>query len=270
MLTQRSLAVTAGLVTLLSLRTEAWGQEGGPGPYRVDLHVGKAYEECYFDLHPELTGSQLREFAGEGGQVIRSRQLSSAETLGAGVLDISLGYALFFLDDAKGAWNNTMSHPAPDHYLGQQLGMPHLALRLGVTDEADAELSGSANWMSNYGFVGLATKIRVLREGDRMPVSVSVRPSVTALVGPSELHVLNVSADVAVSHNFYGFMPFAGVTGSSTLVVETSSDTDVGNQVASRPLAFVGLEYRWKAINAAAQAEISDLPAVALRVGGSF
>jgi len=44
----------------------------------------------------------------------------------------------------------------------------------------------------------------------------------------------------------------------------------VGNQAAAGTLAFAGLEYRWKSISAAAQAEVSDLTAFALRVGGRF
>src|SRR5688572_7066662 len=96
--TRISLAAPAAVVTFLSLPLAAWGHGG------VELHVGTDYESCYFDLHPELTGDQFQEFAGEGGQIIRSRQLTSADTLGAGVVDVSLGYARFFLDDTKGAW----------------------------------------------------------------------------------------------------------------------------------------------------------------------
>jgi hypothetical protein len=265
MTAQRPLALTTGLFIVLSIPTAAWAHKG-----RVDLHVGTDYDQCYFDLHPELTRSEFREWAAEGGQIVRSRQLSGADTLGAGVFDISLAYAYFFLDDTKGAWNNTMSHPTGDHYLGEQLGFPQLHLRLGVTDRVDVEAYGTANWMSNYGFVGVASKIGVLRQGDRMPVSVTVRPSVSTLLGPSELGAWNASTDVTVGRSFGGLSPFAGVTVSSTLAVDSSSDTDVGNQLVFRPLGFAGVEYRWKHVSAAAQAEISDLPSIALRVGGHF
>jgi hypothetical protein len=250
---------------VLALPTGAWAHERN-----IDLHVGTAYESCYFDLHPELTEAEFQEWAAEAGQILRSRQMSSAETLGAGNFEVGLGYSYFFLDDSKGAWNNTMSHPADDHYLGEELGTPYLELKLGVSDDVDAEVFGIVNWQANYGFVGVASKIRLLDETEGKLMSLSVRPSASALLGPSEVQAYNLSGDVAVSRNFHGFSPFAGVTLSTTLAVESSDDTDVGNQAAARTLAFAGLEYRWKFISAAAQAEVSDLTAFALHVGGRF
>ncbi len=266
MVTFLSLTATAGTVIFLGLPIAAAGDE----THRVELHVGTDHESCYFDLHSELTEAEFHTFAAEGGQIIRFRQLSAADTLGRGIFDVSAGYALFFLDDTKGAWNNTMSHPDADHYLGQELGFPQLALRLGVTDDVDGEVFGSLNWLSNYGFVGGASKIRVLRQSETMPVSLAVRPSVSALLGPSELQVFNGAADVAVSRSFGGLSPFAGATLNTTLVRETSPDTDVASQVAYRPLGFAGVEYRWKHASAAAQAELSDLVAFGVRAGGTF
>jgi hypothetical protein len=259
-----SLTASAALAAVATLPQAARAHGG------VELHVGTDYESCYFDLHPELTNDQFEEFAGEGGQIIRSRQLSSADTLGKGVFDVSLGYARFFLDDEKGAWNNTMSHPDEEHYLGDQLGFPQLSVRAGVSDDVDAEVYGTVNWMSNYGFVGGAAKIRLLDQDEGRPISLAVRPSLSAMLGPSEVQVVNASTDVTVSHRFGGLTPFAGATLSATAVAETSSDTDVDPQVAFRPLAFAGVEYRWRALSAAAQAEIADLAAFGLRVGGRF
>ena len=259
-----STQLTATIVTLLALPGAAFAQEG------PDLHVGTDHESCYFDLHPELTESEFREWAAEGGQIVRSRQLSGADTLGRGGLDVSIGYAYFFLDDTKGAWNNTMSHPNGDHPLGSQLGFPQLSLRVGVHRNVDAEVYGALNWNSNYGFVGIASKIRLLRQSEDMPISVSVRPSLSALAGPSEVQLVNLSADVAVSRSFHGVTPFVGVTLSSTAVRETSPDTDVESQSTSRPLAFGGVEYSYKYLSVAAQAEISDLAAFGVRAGGRF
>lgn len=240
-------------------------------PYRVDLHVDKAYDSCFFDLHPELTEGQFQQFAAEGGQVVRFRQMSAATTLGKGNFDVSMNYAYFFLDDEKGAWNNTMSHPEADHYLGQELGFPQLSLRVGLTDRVDAEAFGTVNFLSNYGFAGVASKIAILRQSPSMPVSVAVRPSVSGLMGPSEVQVVNASTDIAVSRTVVrGLSPFAGVTGSITAAIDSSDDTDVGNQAAARTVAFVGVEYRFGHLIAAAQAEISDLPALGLRLGGTF
>jgi len=256
--------VIPGLALVLSLPTAASAEPS------VELHVvSDSYESCFFDLHPELTADEFKTFAAEVGQPLRSRQMASARTLGTGGVAVSMGYSYFLIDDTKGAWNNTMSHPDADHYLGN-LQFPFLEVRAGITKKIDAEVYGSLNWMSNYGFFGMASKINLLDEADQMPVSVSVRPSAAALLGPSEMQAFNISGDLAVSRNFHGLSPFAGLTLSSTLAVNSSPDTNVGNQVAFRPVGFAGLEYRWKFINAAAQAEASALTAFALRVGGTF
>lgn len=263
-LVHRSVLAGTSLVTLLALSAPARAHDG------LELHVGTDHEDCYFDLHPELTQAELKQFAREGGQVMRFRQLSSADTLGKWKFDVSLGYAVFFIDDTKGAWNNTMSHPTGDHYLGSKLDVPQLGLRMGVHDDVDVEVYGTLNWRANYGLVGAATKIRVLEQGDRMPVSVAVRPSVAALLGPSEMQGVNASIDLSVSRTFHGFSPFAGVTVSATGIHEDSPDTEIGSQTASHELAFAGVEYRYKAISATAQAEISNVTAIGFRLGGTF
>src|SRR5512144_1661753 len=198
----RPLAATVGLLGALALPARVLAHAGGGGARDVVLHVGDAYSSCYFDLHPELTASEFREFAAEGGQMARFRQTSGAATLGAGSFDVALGYSLFFLDDTKGAWNNTMSHPAADHYLGEQLGIPYLALRVGVTDAVDAEAYGTLNPQSNYGLVGVAAKVRLLEQSERTPVSLAVRPSASGLGGPAEVQAWNLSTDVSVSREF--------------------------------------------------------------------
>ena len=236
----------------------------------IDLHVGNAHDECYFDLHPDLTRAQLRTFAAEAGQIARFRQTTSADTLGAGNFDVSLMYSVHFIDDAKGAWNNTMSHPQGDHYLGSPLPIPALALGVGLGHDVDLEAYGTLNPNSNYGLVGVATKIRLLEQSDEMPVSLSVRPSLGALIGPTEVQVYNFSTDVAVSRSFYGLAPFAGVTLGTTAVVERSPDTDIGHQSASQIIGFAGIDYRWRFLSVGAQAEISNIASVSLRASGRF
>ena len=259
-----------GLTALLLLLVAAPSVALAHGPRDIDLHVGDAHEECYFDLHPELTRAQLRTFAAEAGLIARFRQTTSADTLGAGNFDVSLGYTVHFIDDSKGAWNNTMSHPQGDHYLGERLAIPALALGVGLGDDIDLEAYGTLNPSSNYGLLGIATKIRLLEQSDEMPVSLSVRPSLGALVGPTEVQVYNFSTDVAVSRSFHGLAPFAGITLSTTAVVEASPDTDIGHQSASTIVGFAGVDYRWRFLSVGAQAEVSNIASLSLRASGRF
>lgn len=262
----KTLAATMGLLLTIAVPALA-SADGGRD---IDLHVGRAHSECWFDLHSELTKRQFRTFAAEAGQLGHFRPVSGAGTLGPGNFEIDLGYAYFFLDDAKGAWNNTMSHPQSDHYLGEELGIPYLTLRVGLTERVDGELYGTLNPGSNYGLVGVATKIRLMQQDEGLPVAIAIRPSASALLGPSEVQVYVLSTDVIVSRNFHGLEPFVGATVNTSAAIDNSDDTDVGHQAATRAIAFAGVDYNWRFLSIGAQAEVSDLVAFDLRLGGRF
>lgn len=268
----RALTTALGFLFALALpaTARAHGDHAGADPRGIHLHVGTDHDSCYFDLHPELTAEEFREFAAQGGQVVRFRQVSGANTLGAGTFEVALGYGYVFIDDSRGSWNNTMSHPQSDHYLGQQLALPYLVLRLGLSDNVDGELQGSVNPASNYGFFGAATKVRLLRQDRGGPVSIALRPSVSGLVGPSEVQAWNLSTDLSISRSFHGLEPFLGAGLSSTLAVNASPDSDVPDQVAIRPTVFAGVNYNWRFLTAGAQAEFSDLLSLDFRLGGRF
>src|SRR5262245_15655267 len=93
------------------------------------LHVDDRYSECFFDLHPELTQAEFDEFAKEGGVVMHDLQLASAAPIGKGRFEVALDYSRTVIDDSKGAWNNTMSHPQADHWLGDVRAFPRLGAR---------------------------------------------------------------------------------------------------------------------------------------------
>ncbi len=266
---QRSLSVTSTLaLAIAGFVVPGSAFAHGDHPRDITLHVSDAYDSCHFDLHSELTLDQFEEFAAEAGQIARFRQLAGAATLGAGNFEINLGEQIVFLDDSKGAWNNTMSHPDDEHYLGEELPMPFLMFRLGITDAVDIEAYGTLNPQSNYGLVGIASKIRILEQSDDMPIALAFRPSVSGLIGPSEVTAANVSFDFSVSRDFGGIAPFVGVGLSNTAVAETSDDTNVGHAFASRPVGYAGVDFNWRFLTAGVQAELSDLTIVSFRAGG--
>jgi len=234
------------------------------------LHVDDSYASCFFDLHSELTQDEFDEFAGEAGAVMRFHQVADARLLGPGNWDVGLQLSSTAVDDAKGAWNNTMSHPTEDHYLGHDLAFPRIVVRLGVSEWADVGVWGSLDPNANYGFIGLESKVALLKEGIRWPVSVSLRPNATVLLGPDEMWAGNSSVDLALSRSFHGVSPYLGVGASASMAVETSKDVDLDNGLSATPLAFAGLDFRWKALSLGAQVERSDLTTYSFRAGGSF
>lgn len=244
-----------------------YSDNGRPAPH---LHVNDAYSSCFFDLHPELTKEEFEEFTAELGSVLRFRQLGETTTLGRGNVDISVQYANTPIDDSKGAWNNTMSHPTADHYFGQSISFPRIVARFGVSDRVDVGAWGGLDPHANYGMVGADTKIALLTQGPARPVSVSIRPSITSLVGPSEVWVGNASVDVSVSRAFGPVSPYVGVATTASLAVERSKDVDLDPATAEGSLAYAGLSYRWRALNLSAEVEKGALVSYGFRIGTRF
>lgn len=259
----------AALVAFLAA-APAGAQQAGAGGAAPRLHVDDSYSSCFFDLHPELTAEEFKEFAAEIGSMLRFRQLGDTVPLGRGQFDLSLQYAASRIDDGKGAWNNTMSHPSADHYLGDTIAFPRLVARIGVSDRVDLGAWGGFNPGANYGMAGFDTKVALVRQGASRPVSVSIRPSVTALFGPAEVWAANASVDVSVSRQVGSFAPYAGVATSASLAFERSDDVDLDPAVADGSLAYAGLAYRWRTLVVSAEVEKGRLVSYAFRVGTRF
>ncbi len=234
------------------------------------LHVHDDYSSCYFDLHPELTKAEFKEFAGELGSVLRFRQLGDTSTLGKGRFDISLQYTRSPIDDSKGAWNNTMSHPTADHYLGSALEFPRLVARVGVSDSVDLGAWGGFDPHANYGLAGIDSKIVLMRQGTGRPVSLSIRPSVTSLFGPAEVWAANASIDVSVGRTFGAFSPYVGVATSASLAVERSNDVDQDPAWAEGSVAYAGISYGWRGLQVTAEVEKGALTSYGFRIGKRF
>lgn len=242
------------------------GHDGVPPP----LHVDDSYDSCFFDLHPELTQAEFDEFAREGGIVMHDLQLAGAAAAGPGVIDVSLDVTYTVIDDSKGAWNNTMSHPTADHYLGHERQIPRLGARVGVHRRVDVGVWGTLDPLANYGFLGVQSKVTIVEQDDSTPVSAAVRPTVVGLLGPEELLVVDLGVDVSVSRRWKGLSPYLGLSTHTTAAFERSDDVDLDPGTAAHVAAFAGVAYAWKGLRVAAQAETGPLTVYALRVGGSF
>lgn len=234
------------------------------------LHVHDDYSSCFFDLHPELTEAEFKEFAGELGSVLRFRQLSDTTTLGKGRVDISLQYTRSPIDDSKGAWNNTMSHPTADHPLGNTLEIPRLVARVGVSDSVDMGAWGGFDPRANYWLAGIDSKILLMRQGPGRPVSLSIRPSVTSLFGPSELWAGNASIDVSAGRTFGAFSPYIGVATGASLAVEQSDDVNLDPAWADGSVVYAGISYGWRGLQVTAEVEKGTLTSVGFRIGKRF
>lgn len=258
------------IVATLALPIAALAHPKPSTDHELPLHVDDRYDSCFFDLHPELTQEEFDTFAGEAGTMTRFHQNGSAETLGKGKFDIGLAITSTPVNDDKGAWNNTMSHPDAEHDLGHEVAFPRLVARVGVSDNVDIGAWGTLDPNANYGFTGIDLKVGLLKQSAEMPVSVAIRPSVSSMYGPSEVFVVNSSVDLSVSRNWSGLEPYAGVGASANVAVEMSDDVDLDPGQSRNVLAFVGVSYQWKGIRAAAQVETGELETTSLQLGGNF
>jgi hypothetical protein len=262
------IAIMGVVASLVS--TPASAQQFNTATGVPQLHVNDAYSSCFFDLHPELTQDEFEEFAAELGSILRFRQLGDSGTLGKGKFDLGVQFTSTPIDDAKGAWNNTMSHPTADHYLGRSIAFPRIVARYGVSDRVDAGAWGGVDAHSNYGMIGADAKIALVRQGPGRPVSLSIRPSVTSLIGPSEMRVGNASVDLSVSRAIGPFSPYVGSAASASIAVERSADVKLERATAQDSVAFAGVSYRWRTMLLSAEVEKGDLVSYAFRIGTRF
>ena len=257
----RVLSTVIGVLGLVAAfnPASARAQQAGNAP------AGQAAERGgsrAFDLHPELTKEQFKEFAGELGSIMRFRQLGDTAPLGKGEVDISVQYASAPIDSMKGAWHNT--------YAGGSIDFPRFAARFGVGDRVDIGTWGGLDPDLNWGMVGVDTKIALMRQGPGRPVSLSMRPSDGSLIGPSELWAANASLDVSVSRAFGALSPYVGVATTASLAVERSDDVDLDPVTAEGSLAYAGLAYRWRSFVLSAEVEKGALVSYAFNIGTRF
>jgi hypothetical protein len=218
------------------------------------LVPARAHAQSAFDLRPDLTKAQFEQLTTELGSVLRFRQLGDTTPVGRGQVDIS---ALFG------------NSPVTER-LGRSMSFPRVVARFGVSDRVDIGAWGGFEHDANYGMAGIDTKIMVLAQGPRRPVSVSIRPSVTSLIGPADIWAGNASIDVAVSRSFGAFSPYAGVATSASVAMERSTTLDLDPVAVDQSLSYAGVSYRWRALVASAEVEKGTRVSYAFRVGSRF
>jgi len=245
-------------------------QGSGVATNRPELHVSNAYRSCFFDLHPELTQAEFDEFTKELGSILRPRQLSDATTLGRGRFDLGLEFSHAGIDDSKGAWNNTMSHPSSDHYLGDAIQFPKVFARLGVSDRVDVGVSGGLDPRSNWGLATVDAKIALVRQGPARPVSLAIRPSLASLIGPREVWVGSAGIDISISRAMGPWSPYAGFSSLASLGVERSDDVDLDKSLVTTSPVFAGVTYRAGALAFSAEVEHGKLNSYAVRASARF
>jgi hypothetical protein len=203
--------------------------------------------------NPKLTTEELAAIAADLGAVLRFRQLGDTTTLPKGRVDVGVQFASAPIEDAAGAWNVT-----------------RFVARFGVSDRVDLGVWGGQNSGTNSGMAGMDVKIGLLRQSPDMPVSVSVRPSFSSLVGASDFWGGTTSVDLSVSRAFGALAAYGGVAATSSLAVERLADIDFENTSAGATVSYIGVSYTWRSLIAAAEIEHGTKASYAFRIGTRF
>jgi hypothetical protein len=189
--------------------------------------------------------------ASELGSALRFRQLGDTAPLLKGRIDVGVQFASAPVETTE--WSVT-----------------RFGARFGVTDRFDIGAWGGYNSQMSDGMAGVDFKIAVLRQNAGMPVSLSVRPSVSATLGVSDIWAANAGVDLSISRAIGAFAPYAGVAAISSLATEHPLNLDVDRETANQTLGFAGLAYTWRSLTAAVEVERGTKVSYAFRLGTRF
>jgi hypothetical protein len=205
-------------------------------------------------LNPQLTQEQFEQFTEEIGSALRFRQLGDPAPLGRGHADISVQFATTSFDSSKGV----------------SMAFPKVVARFGLSDRVGIGAWGGVNAGSNYGLAGFETTVGLMSQDQGRPVSLSIRPNFTALIGPSDVWAANAGIDLVVSRAVGPFSPYAGVATTASGAADRLSRRDLEPATTEASLAYAGLSYRWRVFTAAAEVEKGVEVSYAFRVGTRF
>ena len=236
-------------------------------------HAGDVYwrldpgvESCSMNIDPSLTQGQWATFTRQAGAMLSFKSLAPAEALGKKNFEIGIDYSRTPIDQHAPAWINTFVHPDADCPLGDEINIPTIRARLGVTQSIDVGGYWTTAPGANYGFVGGEVKYAFLRETPRRPAA-ALSTSFNWLTGVPDFNVSVYSLGLAASKRVAGFTPYAGVRENVSIGTETTSKVDLDTETIFFTQGFIGATYSiWK-FGVAAEYNIADVNTFALMFG---
>jgi hypothetical protein len=201
-----------------------------------------------FDLRPGFTSADLEAFATDVGSTLRFRPLDDTAPIGKGAIDLGVQYGGSPIADATG-----------------------VVARFGVNDRVDIGVTGAMYGRSSYGLVGFDTRIALLRQGwNNSPVTVSIRPSITSLLGWSNVWAGNASFDVTVGRTFGPLSPYGGVATMATGAIERVDNVHLDPVTKTDGLVYAGLAYHWRALVVSGEMQKAESVNYGFRIGTRF
>ena len=231
------------------------------------LHLNDRWDECSFILDPALTQGSWHQFVKEAGVVTFFRPLASAEPLGARNFEVALLRWGTRIDAATDPWNDTFSHPDPEHWLieGDALHIPGVMVRAGVTDRIDVGGYVTKAPGANYGFFGGQMQYSFLHDPESGLAAAS-RASFVRMYGPEDLSFTNYGMDLVVSRRISRFSPYAGVSGYLAHGHEKTSKVSLEDERVLGIQGTAGVEMRLWALSLGAEVHLAEVTGYSFKV----
>lgn len=256
----KSLIAIAAAAALLTAPLPA--QSGHP-----PLHVDPSYPECHVRFAANLTQGAYGRFVREFGSVSAFRQMASPTTLGKGKVSIGIEMMSFQVDQWSDAWNDTFAHPHAHHPLGARQEFPKVKLRVGVSDDLDVGAFYTLNPNSNYGWLGVDGKYRLLNQDENQPVSLALRGAYTKTLYVDDMDMHALTADVSLERRLGRIRPYVGLGADAVLARETSDVVDLRTEKTVVPHLLSGVEVKLGRASLGAEFTWGARSSMAVQVG---
>jgi hypothetical protein len=261
----RTIIGAAAAVALASMSTSAQSHP--------KLHLSSRWKQCSIQLDPSLKQSAWHQFTQEAGQVVYFRPLADAQPMGRGNFEFSLMQWQTNVDDHSSAWNDTFVHPDSAHWLyeGSGLQFPGFAARVGLTSRTDAGVYFTKNFQANYGVYAVQLQQNFVRS-DATGFDVSARGSFMSLFGPEDVDLNVYGADVVASWKQLkvgkmSFVPYADVATYLSTSHEKSNVVNLADEHVVGAMATAGVALEYSVLRVSAEASMSRVRSIALKVG---
>lgn len=232
----------------------------------VYWHIDPSVQTCSMVIDPALTQSQWRTFTRQAGAMVSCKSLASAEPLGARNFAVSLDYSVSPVDQHDPAWINTFTHPDETCPLGDQIRMPMLRARMGVSNKMDVGAFWTKAPGANYGLVGGELKYALRQESPHAPAA-AVSASYSLLTGVPDFNFSVYSVGLMASKKVAFLTPYLGARGNVAVGTETTSKVNLSRETQFLPQAYIGTTYDvWK-LGLAAEYNVADVSTFAFVIG---